>query len=116
MRLAVAGLITNRTTISKAASWQKWNLPMPKTEFTGHLVSEPKGYALDGGSIICNFRVLVENAGSEQPIRFSLAVQGELRKSCEEFLSNGHHVYIEGALRDNPETGNPHTYSGTGSP
>ena len=116
MRLAIAGLITNRTTISKFASWQKWNLPMPKTELTGYLVSEPKGYALDSGSIVYNFRVLVENTGSEQPIGFSLAVQGELRKSCEEFDSKGRHVYIEGALRDNPETGNPNTYSRTGSP
>ena len=84
---------------------------MHKTQFLGRLTADPKGQTLGNGSYVCNFRVLCENPGDERPIGFNVAVWGALGESCAKYLEKGRRVYIEGALRFNPENGNPRTFT-----
>ncbi len=83
---------------------------MHKIQFTGRLAADPKGQTLGNGSYACNFRVLCENLGDERPIGFNIATWGSLGESCAKDLKKGQRVYIEGALRFNPENGNPRLF------
>jgi single-strand DNA-binding protein len=84
---------------------------MHKTQFLGRLAADPKGQTLGNGSYVCNFRVLCENPGDERPIGFNVAVWGTLGESCAKYLTKGRQLYIEGALRFNPESGNPRIFT-----
>ncbi|MCX6067368.1 MAG: single-stranded DNA-binding protein [Chloroflexi bacterium] len=84
---------------------------MRKTQLTGRLAADPKGHLLTNGSYVCNFRVLSENPGDERPIGFNIAVWGTLGETCAKSLKKGRRVYLEGALRFDPENGNPRIFT-----
>lgn len=89
-----------------------------KTIIVGFVGNEPElKYFQDGGSV-CNFSVAVSNKWTgkdgtphDETTWFRISANGKMAENCNQFLSKGSKVLVEGKLSCDPATGGPKTFT-----
>lgn len=90
-----------------------------KTVVVGNLGANPEMRYLDSGTPVTNFSVAANrqwknNDGTkgEETIWFRVTAWGRMAEVCNEYLSKGRQVLVEGRLRPDSETGGPTVWTG----
>ncbi len=88
-----------------------------KTTILGHLGTDPEMRYLQSGLAVTSFRVAVNTAHrgrDEMPIKettwFRISVFGKQAELCNQYLTKGRTVLVEGTLKGDPTTGNPRIF------
>jgi len=84
----------------------------------GSLGKEPEmRYSPDGKPVV-NLSVAAnrkwinaDGTPGEETVWFQVSAWGKLAKACDEYLSKGRQVLVEGRLRPDPETGGPRIWT-----
>jgi single-strand DNA-binding protein len=87
----------------------------------GHLGNDPemrhtsKGTAVAGFSVASSRRWTGQDGEQrEETVWFRISAWGRLGEICNQYLSKGSKVYVEGLLTPDKETGGPRTYIANG--
>ena len=91
-----------------------------KTVLVGNLGKDPElRYTAQGGDAVCSFPVAVNRKWTgqdgntqEETTWFRVSVWGSQAESCNQYLSKGRQVLVEGRLIPDKETGGPRIWSG----
>ena len=86
-----------------------------KISFIGNLGQDPNMRYLPDGTAVTNFSVACNRRWKDQASGedknettwFRVSVWGRRAEVCNEFLSRGRKVFVEGRLRPDPHTGGP---------
>lgn len=85
-----------------------------RVEIIGHLGGEPETRFTRDGASVCSFSVATSrswtnNDGSkgEETIWWRVSAWGRLGEICQQYLTKGRQVFIEGQLKPDRETGGP---------
>ena len=88
-----------------------------KVTIIGNLGGEPDTRFLSNGSSVCSFsvatnRTWTNNDGSkgEQAVWWRISAWGKLGEVCQQYLSKGRQVYIEGEIQAD-DNGNPRLWT-----
>jgi single-strand DNA-binding protein len=84
----------------------------------GNLGRDPELRYLPSGEAVCNLNVATNrrwnDRQTEEPQEevcwFRVSVWGKQGEACNEYLSKGRQVLVEGRLRPDPEAGGPRVY------
>lgn len=84
----------------------------------GNLGRDPELRYLPSGEAVCNLSVAANRRWNdrqtgqpqEEVCWFRVSVWGKQGEACNEYLTKGRQVLVEGRLRPDPETGGPHVY------
>jgi single-strand DNA-binding protein len=84
----------------------------------GNLGRDPEMRYLPNGEAVCNLSVATNRkwndrqtgAPQEEVCWFRVSVWGKQAEACNEYLTKGRQVLVEGRLRPDPETGGPRVY------
>jgi single-strand DNA-binding protein len=83
----------------------------------GNLGQDPEMRYTPSGSAVTNFSLATnrkwkneDGSTGEETVWFRVAAWGRLAEVCNEYLSKGRQVYIEGRLKPDSETGGPRVY------
>jgi single-strand DNA-binding protein len=84
----------------------------------GNLGRDPELRYLQSGEAVCNLSVATNRkwndrqtgAPQEEVCWFRVSVWGKQAEACNEYLTKGRQVLVEGRLRPDPETGGPRVY------
>src|SRR5688572_20359560 len=84
----------------------------------GNLGRDPELRYLPSGEAVCNLSVATNRRWNdrqtgqpqEEVCWFRVSVWGKQGEACNEYLSKGRQVLVEGRLRPDPETGGPRVY------
>ena len=88
-----------------------------KTTILGHLGSDPEMRYLQSGLAVTSFRVAVNTVHrgrDDVPVKdttwFRVSVFGKQAELCNQYLTKGRTVLVEGMLKADPTTGNPRVF------
>ncbi len=88
-----------------------------KMVIVGSLGSEPEMRYLNDGTAVTNFSVAtnrrwkgVDGGDAEETTWFRISIWGAPAEACNQYLSRGRKVLIEGRLRPDPQTGGPRLF------
>ena len=88
-----------------------------KVVIVGNLGTEPEKRYTPSGQAVTNFNVATnrrwtggDGQSHEETTWFRVSVWGKQAETCEQYLSKGQKVLIEGRLRPDSETGGPQVY------
>jgi len=91
-----------------------------KTFLIGNLGRDPEMRYNGDGRAVTNFSLATEEKwpGADGKLQkrttwWRVAVWGKPAEACNEFLSKGSKVFVEGRMVADPKTGNPRTYQGS---
>ncbi len=84
----------------------------------GNLGRDPELRYLPSGEAVCNLSVATNRRWNdrqtgqpqEEVCWFRVSVWGKQGEACNEYLTKGRQVLVEGRLRPDPETGGPRVY------
>jgi len=89
-----------------------------KLVIVGNLGGDPEMRYTPSGQAVTNFNVATnrrwsDNSGNQQEetVWFRVSVWGRMAEVCNQYLSKGRQVMVEGRLRPDPETGNPRIWT-----
>ena len=89
-----------------------------KVVIVGNLGGDPEMRWLDSGTAVTNFSVATNRKWSdgqgnqkEETAWFRVSVWGKMAEVCNQYLSKGRQVMVEGRLRPDPETGGPRIWT-----
>lgn len=90
-----------------------------KVIIVGNLGRDPEMRYTPNGSAVTNFSVATnrrwtnqDGSQGEETVWFRVSTWGKLAEVCNQYLSKGRQVLIEGILRPDPETGGPRVWTG----
>ena len=90
---------------------------MHKITLIGNLGRDPEMRYLPSGQPVTNFSVASnrrwtnqDGTPGEETVWVRVSAFGRLAEVCNQYLSKGRQVYVEGRLRPDPETGGPRVY------
>jgi len=90
-----------------------------KVIIVGNLGRDPEMRYTPNGSAVTNFSVATnrrwtnqDGSQGEETVWFRVSAWGKLAEVCNQYLSKGRQVFIEGLLRPDPETGGPRIWTG----
>ena len=93
---------------------------MDKVTIIGNLGQDPEMRYTPSGTPVTNFSVAsnrkwtgADGEKHEQTIWYRISVWKGQAEACNQYLSKGRQVYIEGELRPDPETGGPKVWTGS---
>jgi len=85
----------------------------------GNLGNDPEMRYTPQGKPVTNFSVATnrkwtnaDGTPGEETIWFRVSAWGKLGEVCNQYLSKGRQVFVEGRLRPDPETGAPRIWTG----
>ena len=85
----------------------------------GFVGQAPQMRYTEEGTPVTNFSVATnrkwtnaEGTPGEETIWFRITAWGKLGETCNQYLSKGRQVLVEGRLRPDPETGGPRIWTG----
>ena len=85
----------------------------------GNLGADPEMRYTPSGQPVTNFSVATnrrwtnaDGTPGEETIWFRVTAWGKLGETCNQYLSKGRQVFVEGRLRPDPETGRPRIWTG----
>ncbi len=88
-----------------------------KTVIVGNLGSEPELRYLNDGTAVTNFSVATnrrwksgDGGDAEETTWFRISIWGAQAEACNQYLSRGRKVLIEGRLKPDPATGGPRLF------
>ena len=88
-----------------------------KVVIVGNLGGDPELRYTPSGQAVTNFsvatnRTWTDNNGNQQKetVWFRVSTWGKLAEVCNQYLSKGRQVMVEGRLRPDPETGGPRDF------
>ncbi len=88
-----------------------------KTTIVGNLGSNPEMRYLQSGLAVTSFSVAVNSVrkgqngeSSKDTIWFRVSVFGKPAELCNQYLSKGRQVLVEGTLKADPSTGSPRIF------
>lgn len=88
-----------------------------KTTILGHLGNDPEMRYLQSGLAVTSFRVAVNNnrktndhGSVKETTWFRVSVFGKQAELCNQYLTKGRLVLVEGTLKGDPVTGNPRLF------
>jgi single-strand DNA-binding protein len=89
-----------------------------KITIIGNLGRDPEMRYMPDGTPVTNFSVATnrrwtnqDGSPGEETIWFRISAWRRLAEVCNEYLSKGRQVYIEGTLRPDPNTGGPRIWT-----
>ena len=89
-----------------------------KTFIVGFLSGDPSMRYMQNGDPVTNFSVPVnekwtgqDGEKKERTIWYRVTVWRRQAETCNQFLSKGSQVFIEGRMQSDPETGGPRIYT-----
>jgi single-strand DNA-binding protein len=84
----------------------------------GNLGRDPETHYPSSGVPITNFSVATNHKWSdsegqvqEETVWFRVSTYGKLAETCQQYLTKGQKVLVEGTLLADPQTGGPRTFS-----
>ena len=90
-----------------------------KALIVGNLTRDPEMRYTPKGTPVTNFSVATnrkwtnaDGTPGEETIWFRVSTWGRTAEVCNEYLSKGQQVFVEGRLRPDPETGGPRIWTG----
>ena len=90
-----------------------------KVVIVGHLGRDPEMRYTPQGTPVTNFSVATnykwtgaDGTPAEETTWFRVSAWGKLGEICNQYLSKGRQVLVEGRLRPDPETGAPRLWTG----
>lgn len=90
-----------------------------KVVIVGNLGNDPEMRYTPSGQAVTNFSVATnrrwtDNQGNsqEETVWFRVSTWGKMAEVCNQYLSKGRQVMVEGRLRPDPETGGPRVWTG----
>lgn len=85
----------------------------------GFVGQSPQMRYTEEGTPVTNFSVATnrkwtnaDGTPGEETIWFRVTAWGKLGETCNQYLSKGRQVFVEGRLRPDPETGRPRIWTG----
>ena len=89
-----------------------------KVVIVGNLGTDPEMRYTPSGSAVTNFSVATNRKWSdsqgnqqEETVWFRVSVWGKMAETCNQYLSKGRQVMVEGRMRSDPETGGPRIWT-----
>jgi len=89
-----------------------------KVVIVGNLGTDPEMRYTPSGSAVTNFNVATnrrwtgsDGQQNEETCWFRVSVWGKTAEVCNQYLSKGRQVLVEGTLRPDPETGGPRIWT-----
>jgi single-strand DNA-binding protein len=84
-----------------------------KIMILGNLGRDPELRYTPNGSPVANFSVAVNKKRDDNEVTawFRVTCWGSLAEACNQYLSKGRQVFVEGELQADPSTGGPRTYT-----
>jgi single-strand DNA-binding protein len=89
-----------------------------KLVIVGNLGGDPEKRYLDSGTAVTNFSVATNRKWTdgqgnrqEESAWFRVTVWGKMAEVCDQYLSKGRQVMVEGRLKADPETGGPRIWT-----
>ncbi len=82
-----------------------------KVQLIGHLGKDPETRFTPTGKKVCHFSLAVNRRGGDDPDWFQVEAWGRLGEVCQQYLSKGRLIYLEGRLqtdRWNDDKGETH--------
>jgi len=90
-----------------------------KVIIVGNLGRDPEMRYMPNGRAVTNFSVATnrrwtnqDGSQGEETVWFRVSTWGKQAETCNQYLSKGRQVLIEGSLRPDPETGGPRIWTG----
>jgi single-strand DNA-binding protein len=90
-----------------------------KVIIVGNLGRDPEMRYMPNGRAVTNFSVATnrrwtnqDGSQGEETVWFRVSTWGKQAEVCNQYLSKGRQVFIEGILRPDPETGGPRVWTG----
>ena len=90
-----------------------------KVIIVGNLGRDPEMRYTSSGQPVTNFSVATnrrwtnaDGTPGEETVWFRVTAWGKLGETCNEYLSKGRQVFVEGRLSPDPETGAPRIWTG----
>lgn len=91
---------------------------LQKLIFIGHLGRDPEMRYTPAGQAVTHFSVAVnrrytdaDGQGIEATLWLRVSAWGRLAETCNQSLTKGQRVFVEGRLQVDPATGGPRTYT-----
>ena len=88
-----------------------------KIVVVGNVGNEPQLRYTPDGTPVCNFSVATNRKWSkpdgekgEETVWFRITVWRRMAEVCHQYIQKGRQVLVEGTLKPDPETGDPHVY------
>jgi single-strand DNA-binding protein len=92
---------------------------LQKVTIVGNLGKDPAMRYTSDGKPVTNFSVATnrrwtngDGTAGEETVWFRVTCWGKMAEACNEYLSKGRQVLVEGRLRPDPETGGPRIWTG----
>lgn len=89
-----------------------------KVVIVGNLGSDPEMRYTPSGQAVTNFSIATNRKWSdgqgnqqEETVWFRISTWGKMAETCNQYLSKGRQVMVEGRLRPDPETGGPRIWT-----
>jgi single-strand DNA-binding protein len=89
-----------------------------KVIIVGNLGRDPEMRYTPSGQPVTNFSVATnrrwtntDGTPGEETVWFRVTAWGKLGETCNQYLSKGRQVFVEGRLRPDPETGGPRIWT-----
>ena len=89
-----------------------------KVVIVGNLGGDPEMRYTPSGQAVTNFSIATNRRWSdgqgntqEETVWFRVSVWGKQAETCNQYLSKGRQVLVEGRLRSDPETGGPRIWT-----
>ena len=89
-----------------------------KVVIVGNLGTDPEMRYTPSGQAVTNFNIATNRKWSdgqgnqqEETVWFRVSVWGKQAETCNQYLSKGRQVLVEGRLRPDPETGGPRIWA-----
>jgi single-strand DNA-binding protein len=90
-----------------------------KVIIVGNLGRDPEMRYTPSGQPVTNFSVATnrrwtntDGTPGEETVWFRVTAWGKLGETCNQYLSKGRQVFVEGRLSPDPETGGPRIWTG----
>jgi single-strand DNA-binding protein len=89
-----------------------------KVVIVGNLGTDPEMRYTPSGTAVTNFNVATNRRWTdgqgnqqEETVWFRVSTWGRMAETCNQYLSKGRQVMVEGRLRPDPETGGPRVWT-----
>lgn len=89
-----------------------------KVVIVGNLGTDPELRYTPSGQAVANFNVATNRKWTdgqgnmqEETVWFRVSTWGKMAETCNQYLSKGRQVMVEGRLRPDPETGGPRVWT-----
>ena len=76
-----------------------------KVQLIGNLGRDPETRYTPTGKKVCHFTLAVNRRGSEEPDWFNIQAWGRLGEICQQYLTKGRLIYVEGRLKTDRRQG-----------